>query len=96
MKQAAIPVFRNIKIQIKPEMINSGSVKAANPRQVSFFILKRYFSEKSNLKSLLNDFLKKYPLSELDRRFVFEVVKGTVRFVVRIDFLISLFFKQKH
>ncbi len=66
-------------------------VKYVNPRQLSFFILNRYFSEKSNLKSLLNNFLKKYHLSELDRRFVYEVVKGTVRYFIRIDFLISLF-----
>jgi 16S rRNA (cytosine(967)-C(5))-methyltransferase len=66
-------------------------IKPVNPRQLSFFILNRYFSEKSNLKFLLNDFLIKYPLSELDKRFVYEVVKGTVRYVIRIDFLISLF-----
>jgi 16S rRNA (cytosine967-C5)-methyltransferase len=66
-------------------------IKSINPRQLSYFILSQYFSEKSNLKFLLNNSLKKYPLSELDRRFVFEVVKGTVRYVIRIDFLISLF-----
>jgi 16S rRNA (cytosine967-C5)-methyltransferase len=70
---------------------NCGTVKHVNPRQITFLILNRYFSEKSNLKSLLNEFLKKYSLLELDRRFIYEVVKGTVRYVIRIDFLISLF-----
>ncbi len=81
-------------IQKKPNYLNQAIVKSinlVNPRKLSFFILNRYFSEKSNLKSLLNDFLKKYPLSELDRRFVYEVVKGTVRYVIRVDFLISIF-----
>jgi 16S rRNA (cytosine967-C5)-methyltransferase len=67
------------------------TIKSVNPRLLSFFILNRYFSEKSNLKFILNDSLKKYDLTELDRRFVFEVVKGTVRYFIRIDFLISLF-----
>jgi 16S rRNA (cytosine967-C5)-methyltransferase len=70
---------------------NRGTVKYVNPRQISYLILNRYFSENSNLKSLLNEFLKKYSLLELDRRFIYEVVKGTVRYVIRIDFLISLF-----
>jgi 16S rRNA (cytosine967-C5)-methyltransferase len=70
---------------------NRGTVKYVNPRQISYLILNRYFSEKSNLKSLLNEFLKKYSFLELDRRFIYEVVKGTVRYVIRIDFLISLF-----
>lgn len=71
--------------------MNSKKFFNVKPRQLSFFILNRYFYNKSNLKSLLNEFLKEYPLSELDRRFIYEVVKGTVRYVVRIDFLISLF-----
>jgi 16S rRNA (cytosine967-C5)-methyltransferase len=66
-------------------------IKHVNPRRLSFFILNRYFSEKSNLKFLLNDSLKKYDLTDLDRRFIYEVVKGTVRYFIRIDFLISLF-----
>jgi 16S rRNA (cytosine(967)-C(5))-methyltransferase len=70
-------------------------IKSINPRQLSFFISNRYFSEKSNLKYLLNDAFNKYILSELDRKFVFEVVKGTVRYVIRIDFLISLFSNKK-
>jgi 16S rRNA (cytosine967-C5)-methyltransferase len=70
-------------------------IKSQNPRQVSFSILNQYFSEKSNLKFLLNDSLNKQSLSDLDRRFVYEVVKGTVRYVIRIDFLISLFSNKK-
>ena len=70
-------------------------IKSINPRKLSFFILNQYFSEKSNLKLLLNKSLKKYDLSELDKRFVFEVVKGTVRYFIRIDFLISLFSNKK-
>lgn len=73
----------------------SRDIKSINPRKLSFFILNQYFSEKSNLKLLLNKSLKKYDLSELDRRFVFEVVKGTVRYFIRIDFLISLFSNKK-
>lgn|GEM_PF-268233 len=90
------PPEKNVsKFSLKePKNVNKSNlitVKYINPRQLSFFILNRYFSEKSNLKSLLNEFLKKYSLLELDRRFIYEVVKGTVRYVIRIDFLISLF-----
>lgn len=86
-------IVRNFS-QKEPKYVNKINcipVKYINPRHLSFFILNRYFSEKSNLKSLLNEFLKKYSLSELDRRFVYEIVKGTVRYFIRIDFLISLF-----
>ncbi len=78
-----------------PGQIGQRDLKRANPRQLSFFILNQYFAEKSNLKFLLNKTLKKYDISGLDSRFVFEVVKGTVRYVIRIDFLISLFSNKK-
>jgi 16S rRNA (cytosine967-C5)-methyltransferase len=95
-QKEARPPEKNVSkfSQNEPKYVNKTNrlaEKHVNPRQISFFILNLYFNEKSNLKSLLNEFLKKYSFSELDSRFVYEVVKGTVRYVIRIDFLISLF-----
>lgn len=65
----------------------------ANPRRIGFLALNQYFKkEKSlSLKDILNCYLKDYKLSSLDRRFIFNIVKGTVRYHIKIDFIISLF-----
>lgn len=64
-----------------------------NPRRIGFLALNQYFKkEKSlSLKDILNCYLKDYRLSSLDRRFLYNIVKGTVRYHIKIDFIISLF-----
>ncbi|MBM3706209.1 MAG: hypothetical protein FJW66_06775, partial [Actinobacteria bacterium] len=62
-----------------------------DPRYVSLLILNEYFIKRTSLKNLINNYLDKNPLSDLDRRFLFEIVKGTVRFLLKIDYLIGVF-----
>lgn len=64
---------------------------AVNPREVVLLILTKYFKEKKSLKDIINSSFEVYKLSGLDRRFVFNVVKGTVRYYLKIDFVLSLF-----
>ncbi len=64
---------------------------AASPRKVALLILTKYFKEKKSLKDIINSFFEVYELSGLDRRFVFNIVKGTVRYYLKIDFVLSLF-----
>ncbi len=65
--------------------------EAPNAREVSFLILDDYFSEKGALNAIIENRLADKALSPINRRFVFEIVKGTVRFYIKIDYLISLF-----
>jgi len=62
-----------------------------NPRKVALLILTKYFKEKKSLKDIINSFFEVYELSGLDRRFVFNIAKGTVRYYLKIDFVLSLF-----
>lgn len=69
--------------------------REANPRKVAFLILAEYFKEKKSLKNILNYYLEDYELSSQDRRFIFNLAKGTVRYYLRIDFVLSLFSNKK-
>ena len=69
----------------------SKRLEAPNAREVSFLILDDYFSEKGALNAIIENRLADKALSPINRRFVFEIVKGTVRFYIKIDYLISLF-----
>lgn len=62
-----------------------------DPRKIAFLILIKYFKKKGSLKDVLNCYLKDYKLSALDRRFISGLVKGTVRYHLKIDFILSLF-----
>ncbi len=60
-----------------------------NPRAAALDILNRYFKKDSSLKELISESLERLNYSSLDRRFIFNIVKGTVRYVLRSDFIIS-------
>ncbi len=66
-----------------------------NPRKVALLILNQYFKTNKSLKATLNHYLKSYNLSGLDRRFIYDIVKGTVRYFMKVDFLISLLSDKK-
>jgi 16S rRNA (cytosine967-C5)-methyltransferase len=62
-----------------------------NPRKIALLILIQYFKKKKSLKDIINHYFKDYKLSGLDRRFIFNITKGTVRYYQKIDFVLSLF-----
>lgn len=65
------------------------SARKTNPRATVLNILRRYFEKDSSLKELISESLERSDHSSLDRRFIFNIVKGTVRYVLRFDFIIS-------
>ena len=69
----------------------NGKRTGINPRKVALIILIQYFKEKKSLKDIINSFFGIYELSGLDRRFIFNIAKGTVRYYLKIDFVLSLF-----
>ena len=60
-----------------------------NPRKVALDILSQHFESGTPLKSLISAVLDSSGLSGLDRRFAFNLVKGTIRYMIRFDFIIS-------
>lgn len=76
-------------------IILSEKKNTAGPRQTALLILNQYFKRKKPLKNIINRYFKNFTFSELDRRFIFNIVKGTVRYYLRIDFIISLFSDKK-
>ena len=79
----------------KPVRILSEKSSSANPRRIALLILNGYFKKKKSLKDIINFYFKNYRLSGLDKRFIFNIVKGTVRYYLKIDFLLSLFSDKK-
>ena len=75
----------------EPVIILSKKRDKASPRKIAFLILVKYFKERKSLKVTLNYYFKDYKLSALNRRFIFNIVKGTVRYYLKIDFILSLF-----
>lgn len=70
--------------------IPAGSLKSSpNPRKAALDILNKYFESGTPLKSLISEILDSSGLSSIDRRFAFNLVKGTIRYVIRLDFIIS-------
>lgn len=65
------------------------SISAPNPRKVALDILSQHFESGTPLKSLVSAVLDSSGLSSLDRRFAFNLVKGTIRYRIRFDFIIS-------
>jgi len=60
-----------------------------NPRKVALDIIDAYFSHGGQLKDIISEALNSSDLKEHDRRFVFNLAKGTVRYYLRADFFIS-------
>ncbi len=65
------------------------NTKKTNPRATALDILNRYFEKGCSLKELISESLERSDHSSLDRRFIFNIAKGTVRHVLRFDFIIS-------
>jgi len=70
-------------------------MNSPGPRKIVLDILDRYFESETQLKVLFDEILDSSGLSGLDRRFAFNIVKGTVRYVIRLDFIISFIAKRK-
>lgn len=60
-----------------------------NPRRAALRILNRFFADKRPLKDTISRVLDDSSLQGTDRRFVFNLIKGTVRYYLRSDYLIS-------
>jgi 16S rRNA (cytosine967-C5)-methyltransferase len=60
-----------------------------NPRKLALDIIEAYFSRGGQLKEIISGALQGSHLKELDRRFVFNLAKGSVRYYLRADFFIS-------
>ncbi len=82
-------------IDWKRVRILSEKSSSANPRRITLLILNEYFKKKKSLKDIINFYFKNYRLSGLDKRFIFNIVKGTVRYYLKIDFLLSFFSDKK-
>jgi len=79
----------------KPARILSEKSSSSNPRRITLLILNEYFKKKKSLKGIINFYFENYRLSGLDKRFIFNIVKGTVRYYQKIDFLLSFFSNKK-
>jgi len=64
-------------------------VKSDNPRSIVLEILDSHFNNGIMLKELLSESFESKNIKSLDRRFIFNIVKGTVRYLIRNDFIIS-------
>ena len=65
-----------------------------NPRKTALDMISLYFASGGQLREIIWEGLEDSGLEDLDRRFVFSLVKGTVRYYLRSDFLISCFSKR--
>ncbi|MBU4483684.1 MAG: 16S rRNA (cytosine(967)-C(5))-methyltransferase RsmB [Actinomycetia bacterium] len=79
----------------KPVRILIEKSSRDNPRRITLLILNEYFKKKKSLKDIINFYFKNYRLSGLDKRFIFNIVKGTVRYYLKIDFLLSFLSDKK-
>ena len=80
---------------LRPVRILIEKSSSANPRRITLLILNEYFKKKKSLKDIINFYFKNYRLSGLDKRFIFNIVKGTVRYYLKIDFLLSFLSDKK-
>jgi 16S rRNA (cytosine967-C5)-methyltransferase len=64
-------------------------------RLIALRILDAYFRKKGRLKPIINKHLLKHQLSATERRFIYNIVKGTIRYLLKIDYLTSLFLEKK-
>jgi 16S rRNA (cytosine967-C5)-methyltransferase len=59
-------------------------------------ILNNFMQAKSpdiNFKEVVNSFFDNYSFSDMDRNFIYDISKGTIRHLIKIDYIISLFSK---
>ena len=75
--------------------LNNGQGKQRNTRAEVFFIINEYTEKGNYLKDLINKHIDKPYFSDLDKRFIYEICKGTVKYLLKLDFLISLYSKLK-
>jgi 16S rRNA (cytosine967-C5)-methyltransferase len=71
--------------------LNSGSLSNNSPREVAFFILNEYLRTKNPLKNIINNKFLIFKPSSRDKRFMSKIIKGTIRYLLKIDFCIDLF-----
>ncbi len=76
-------------------MIVLGKDQQITPREASSTILTDYISHSYNLKNTINQYFDSSDFDSRDRRFINEIVMGTVRYLIRIDYLISHFSRIK-
>jgi len=67
--------------------------KQQNTRAETFFILNEYTEKGSYLRDLINKHIAKTYFTDLDKRFIYEICKGTVKYLLKLDFVISLYSK---
>ncbi|HEY0090149.1 MAG TPA: transcription antitermination factor NusB, partial [Candidatus Lokiarchaeia archaeon] len=73
--------------------MNNSQGKQRNTRAEAFFIINEYTEKGNYLKDLINKHIAKPNFSDLDKRFIYEICKGTVKYLLKLDFLISLYSK---
>ncbi len=73
--------------------LNNDVFKQKNPRAEVFFIINEYTNKGNYLKDLINKHITKPYFNDLDKRFIYEICKGTVKYLLKLDFLISLYSK---
>ncbi len=69
--------------------------KRQDSRKTALKILNRYFSGGGSLKDVISRILDASTLKGIDRRFAFNLAKGSVRYCLRSDYLISLLSSRK-
>jgi 16S rRNA (cytosine967-C5)-methyltransferase len=75
--------------------LNNAEVKQKNARAEAFFIINEYTEKGNYLRDLINKHISEPAFNNKDRRFIYEICKGTVKYLLKIDFLISLYSKHE-
>lgn len=65
------------------------AIKNVNPRLVAVYILSRVLESKSYTDILLDHYFKKNKVNARDRRFISELVHGTLRWKKKIDWILE-------
>ncbi|MBN1298869.1 MAG: 16S rRNA (cytosine(967)-C(5))-methyltransferase RsmB [Actinobacteria bacterium] len=68
--------------------------KSHNPRYIAFCVLNNYFFKNSSLKDEINRYFSRRTIPDIDRRFAYELIQGTVRFYLKLDYIISHFSRR--
>lgn len=69
-------------------------MKKINSREIALKILYKIETEFSFTNESISRFSKRFGLSDLDRRFITEIVVGTTKYRKRIDYLLSFVLKK--
>ncbi len=70
------------------------SQKAVDPRLISFLILYSIFKQNKKSDDAINFYLQKYNTDSQNINFIFELVKGTVKRKLTLDYYIKCFSKK--